>query len=751
MASKNKFVYFLRHEKKIIIGALLAGTICAASYGMFLYTPLYKSEAKIYIRNLPKQNVITEYGDNSSVRSESGYSNPLFNYREIWSSEAMASRTYKVIQQKYPDDLDKMGITSQAKWYNALGNLINTKVVPSTDMIAINFQWCNPDTARQVFGILITEFKNLNLEINRKNDTSDREYLDGQLTKISHDLDDTRAQIKDFRLHNQAIDLSNESEELTRARVQLEQQAEIANSQAAASRSKMHDLARQLGLKNANEALKAAGVGSDPLIVQLNQSLATAQEDYAKLHAKYKDDYPAIGESKSRIASLEKSIQDRKQETLGNSKLSRGLYDPASTELVKDLARAQADNFSYHSQLSALQQGVQTLKSQEQQLPLKQLGLESLQKKERALALGYEQIMTKHMEATLKEKMSVDNIVLINEPLPPIFAWTSLFIKLMSIMTIISLAGLALAWIKYDIADVWLDASEIEGLTKQKVLGALPWLKTEDGIVGGEKQNYFEDPHSIQGIAYANITNSLIGRSYAENAQIISFISTAMSRKDSPITSNLVATLARLDKTVILIDTNFENPASLPNALHLKTSKTNDLINLISGVQSSLRLNGHIDEAAVQQAIESAVIPIEFNSMDLAHPHAYAFHYLSAIQKTDHIHELLASPAFKYILESLRKRYEFIILDGPAKPLIYPETQTTASISDAAVLLSSLRSSRQTMLDGIRLMEKTQTKILGIVSREQNANLEKYVLSQNVVPMPKAERFWQKISAFLLC
>lgn len=722
MTSNYKILYFIKHEKSIILMGLIAGLVLAAGYLLMLYRPVYSSDAKIYIRNIPKSDVITTYGDSGSFKSESGYSNPLFNYREILTSESLATRTYPMLEQSYSKELAKLGVHSEAQWENKFGKIITTKVVPSTDIIKIDFKWSDKETTQKVFKLLIAEFKDLNLEIRKQHQVSNRKYLDEQLNRINNELNNVRAQIRTYRQQTHSIDIPNESIELTRARIELEKQAQLLKSQSAFNQAKLSDISKQLGMQNAQTALKAVGVGNDPLILELNQSLAAAQQNYAKLKSKFKDEYPAVKEVKSQVESLKASIENRTSETLGSSKMGRGIYDPASASIVTDMARTQADSVSVTAQMRALQKGISSLQQQERLLPNKQLGLDMLVKKEHALLLAYEQVSAKQMEAHLQESMIADNVVLLSRPSNPSWDMTELFVKLLVLTMLCTLGGLAAAWIKYDMEDKWLEPGEIEAVTGHKILGSMPWVKPEDYKVTA---TYFEGPKSIQGIAYGNMANALIARSYLTDSRIISFMATTISRKDSPITHNIAAMLSRLNKTVLLVDTDLEKPGKLLSALNVAPIQGGDLVNLILNTQSQIRLSQQVDEEALAEAISAALIPIACPSSQPEEQNT--FYYLAAKQSNSNIHELLALPAFKRILDILKKKYEFILLDAPSKPLIYPEVETIANVSDASVLISSMESSKQDLIKAIGYLEKNNNQLMGIIPREKDNELAKYV------------------------
>ncbi|MBY0404832.1 MAG: hypothetical protein K2X66_13105 [Cyanobacteria bacterium] len=715
---KNKFYYFLQKEQMMIRLGVFLGLIGIAVYLTGFYVPFYESEMKLYIRNIPKDNINTSYGAGGLVKSESGFSNPLFNYIEVLDSEKLGSRVLDILRQKYPDDVDRLSVDSKVKWAKIFTKITKAKVIPSTDIVKVSFQWDDPDHLADVFNIVIDEYKATNLEIRKETDTKRLKYLEGQLDLSSQRLDEIREEIKKFRVDNKASDLTQESLELTKARVELEKEAEELKSQISFSKS--NDLSHQLGMKDAQTGLRASGIGEDPYLVKLSQDLAVSQQKYAKLTAKLTDQHPDTVEVKNEIDSLKSNIETRKREIMGSVGTNKGLYDTASITIATDLARVQADGTSQISQLKALQQGINNLAKEEQALPLKRQGLMELEKKEKALALAYENVYKNYEEAKIKERQIDDNIVVLNHPSKASFAWLELLIVLIALLGLGTLSGLAVAWIKYDIEDKWLNSEEIELFTGKNVLGVIPWVNENPE----SSSHYIEPFDSILGISYSKIVNNIISRSYLKEAQLLSFISTSPLRKNSPVIHNMVGTLTRLGKSVILLDVDFTNPGKLLTATgNTLPAHHKDLIDIIQELNYRFRLSGEVPEEEVRQLIEDSLFRIE---PDLKHPgNGNQILYLSSLKTVENVYDYVGSRGFQTIIAYLRAHYEFILIDPPNKPYIYPEIQAITNLSDAMVIVTSLQSNRQDLIKIIDDLDRAEKTTLGVISREKNSKMEK--------------------------
>ena len=719
---KNKILLLCLKEKQIFFIGSLAGIALFFIYLIFLYVPLYKTESTVFIKNIPKQDIITDLGGGSTIYSESGFSNPLFNLTQILESDLVAEKSYKKLSKKYPDDFNKLGINSEQEWFKEYKQLIKSKIKPSTDIITISFKWPNKLTAKQMLDEITREFKNVNLGIKQTVETKQRKFLDTQLTDIGLQLDEVRMLIKNYKVDNKAIDISNETYELTKARVELQKKAEILKSKVRYYDKKLSDLSEQLNFPNVKTALRATSIGEDSYLVELNKKLAVAKQNLAELEATFTEHYPEVIAAKNEIKSLEKSIAERRKESTGDINVERGVYDKPSQDLVAEMAKVQAERVSVRSELDSILKGVQNFDEHQTSLPSKVLGLEELQKQEKALATAYENIKQKQLEATIQENEVVDNIVILDQPSPPKFILSFIVIRFLGIISVALLFSFAIAVIKEDMENKWTNSEEIEEVTGLKVLGILPWLKNPE-IIAKDAKQFIQKSDSIMGISYGEIATNLIRRSYLKDAQAISFVSTVVFRGKSSMLPNITATLTRLNKSVILIVTDYEESQKLLHNFNIKpSSKKKDMIDIIERINLHLRIYKDSDPKVITELLEEAFIPIMVEGSDVFQ--------LLCVNKDVNMYDYVGTRGFKTIVNFLKQYYEFILIDTPAKPLIFPEFNAISTVSDGVIIAAAMETNRDGLIQIIEKFEKTHAKILGIIAREENVELEEIFANQ---------------------
>ncbi len=712
MKRPDPFTRLLLKEYKLILAAVLLSLALFCVYLFAFYIPYYFSSAKLFVRNIHSPDVVTPYTTSSIIQSESGFSNPLFNIIQILTSTDVADRTYDYVARKYPADLHRLGINNRNEWAGQFSELVGAKIEPSTDVIKVSLRWSNENHVQDILNFLVISFKDVNLDIRKSVETNQRTLLDEQLESISRQLKQVRQKMKEFKANNIAVNLEEELSEVTKARVDLEKQAAVLKSQMSYNNAKKQALSQALNMPNAQLALRATAIGDDPYLVKLNQDLALAEQRYAEFQAKFTDNYPDVIAIKNQIASLRENISSRKAESMGKLQPRRGIYDDPSKEIVTEFARTEAETASLGAQLRILQSGINQLRQQELQFPAKSLSLDDLRKDEEALATAFNNAKQKQLEARIKESQVVDNIITIRPPSNPQFMITPLFIKLLGFLMLGTLAGFAAAYGKEMVQDTWLDTDEIESVTGQKVLGVIPWMKDARAA----RESLIKDIHSPTGVAYFQLAKNLAARSYHEEAQVIAFVSTMPVMMNSVILTRLSSTLARSNRSILLIDTDFNQPRKLLDELGIeKPDESKGLLSIIELINHQIRFNEAVQEDQIVEMLKSTIvrIPVPNGGSDKY------FSYLAATRPSDNIYDYVDSKGFKQLLTLLKKHFEFIFIDTPAKPFDQPEFLAITEAADAMVLISALETNREKLLRALNIFKSKNRNILGIITRSK--------------------------------
>lgn len=721
----NRIILLIIKSYRTILMGLFIGFALFCLYLTFLYKPVYTASTKMYIRNLPKTNIITNYGNKEDVKSQSGYSNPLFNINQIIGSHQVADKVYKKIKDQYSTELKKRGISSKSSWYGLFTSILTLKIEPSTDVIKLTLNWNNKEQTAELLDAVVDEFKVENLKISKDTEIKQRQFLDKQLIKVAKELREVRLAIRTYREKSHSINNLSEAQELTKARVGLEQQRELISSRISYESKKLINLQDQIGMPSVKAALKSAEIGTDPYLVQLNQTLASVHQQYAKLSSTYTDNYPEVISTQNQIKSLTASIKKRQREVLQKVAVSRGVYNESSAKVIDGISSSEAERIALTAQLGALNGGINQLKTEETQMAGKDFGLDELRKEEEALLTAYTSVKEKQLEATILENQIIDNIVVLGGSAVQSNAVMSILGKLIGFLALGFLGSLALAWIKEEIEDKWVDSKEIEVITEKKVLGVIPWVKCQQDL----PKDFVMENDSIMGVSYGNIVSSIISESYLKEVQAISFLSTIQSRGKSLILPNIALTLARMNRSVIIVDIDFIRPNKFFTDFNIESPQNKpDIINVIDEINRELRMHKEINNDYLQHLIANSKSSIDVNTSNGAE---LSFAYLCAKKEVHNISDYVATRGFKTLINFLKEQYEFVLIDTPSRPHIYPEFSYITEFSDGVVIISAMETNREKLITLIDRVEKANTCVLGIIAREEDSALEMYFSSKS--------------------
>ncbi len=722
-------------EKKLLLGGSITGLLLFLVYFFFFYTPLYTTTSNLYVKNIIKPSIVASFPDASSIlRSESGYSNPLFNLYELIKSENLAFNVYKKVKEKYPDDLGKIGVINKESFFEAYLSLVVSEVIPSTDILSITLKWPDRENAREVLKIVIDEFRQENLKISRLIDSQKRIYLEQQTDVISKELDKLKEKIKDYKIKHGLNDAESEAASLAAIRIDLIKEISTLKAQINYNQKKFEEISRQLNIEEPAIALKAAGIGNDPYLRTLSQNLALARQNLATLRTRFTDKYYQIVEAKTKIEKLNADIEKRKEEVTQGAFLPRAIYDGPATELVSQFVLVHVEKISLKEMLNAQEEGIKDILKNEENLHINQIGLDDLKKQELAFFNAYQSIKAKQLEAQIKENEIVNNLLTLKSPTSADLFQISLLTKFVGFILFGALAGLGIAYIKQGIEDKWSSIDELKTITGQDVLGVIPWLKDE----------FAQNAGKIYDAAYSNITLELITKAYQEDASVLSFISTNLYQNKSIVIDNISQFLATLEKTSIMIDFSREfecetDIIDIANFVNdkLKEPKYKDLKTATGGNLLELRLNSDkkanyllLNEFYEQYKDEIRKMLIKaFTRQDVTtHKKVISLYHLGISSNRDELglKYLVSTKGFSVLLKLLKREFDFVFINTPHGNIMLPEINFIKKNSESIVLIASIDSNREGLINMVKNITESGQKILGIISREKDTELEKF-------------------------
>src|SRR5262249_21267130 len=136
--------------------------------------------------------------------------------------------------------------------------------------------------------------------------------------------------------------------------------------------------------------------------------------------------------------------------------------------------------------------------------------------------------------------------------------------------------------------------------------------------------------------AYRGVRTALVFSTRREGHKVIQVTSPDMGDGKTTLAANLAISIAQSEKKIILIDADLRRP------------RIDNLFGLVNDRGLTSLLTG---EAELNDVVQDSGIP--------------GLHILTTGETPDNPAELLSLPRFKELLEDLRSKYDFVIVDTP--------------------------------------------------------------------------------------
>ncbi len=698
--NKNRYFRNLLTDRNLILSVILIFLAWAIVYLLLFYRPAYKSQAKVWIKNLATEEFVTALDTQSQLTPLTQAGNPLLTQMEILDSDQLkrAIVDYKAKQGK------KISVKSIK---------IKVKNRPNTDILDLTYKGSSPEDAQQTLQEILKNYEDINLAINKKIKTSRREYIDLKLNEISEKLLDIRSQLKTYRTKNLSIDIVEQSRQLVDQQVFMTTKLADTRAELKNKNSSVAELQNQLSLST-KEAVNAAALGSNEVLIQLRKDLNTAVQEYQFDSAKLADTNPKMIAHKNKIKAINEQIKKQMQLSIGKYAASQkiNIFDPVREDMVKKLSERRTELMGLQASERAIQNSLKQNAQEISKVPENKFNLDNLEQEELVLSEAYKQLKEKQIEAKIKEAEAVSNIVVVDTPsLPEGASFPTGFQTLILAVFFGTFAGLFVSILKTYLEDVCENTEAIEEITGTSLIGTIPWI---DPIVENDQLQ------NIYSLAYDNIVSNLMIKSFKDNKKVITFTSSSL-KKTHPTRIYQVATrLRKAGHSVVVLDCDFRIPTIFKTA-NIEDKVKINLSELIVNLEQKIHQANEEDENKPKNAnVQELLLNREIRSSLTADEQGIL--YLGNKEIILEPCEFFGTVAFGFIIKFLREKYDWVLIDtGVAQ--ITPEFLIISKLSDGVVLLVNKTITYTTLQTITKSLKNANIPFIGAIVRETESKL----------------------------
>ncbi len=570
--------------------------------------------------------------------------------------------SFKIVKTK-EIPLNKEYFFKINSFYSVVDRVLNNLSVKpfsfQSSVLKITYQDSNPYRAKDFLDILGKEYLKQSIERKVQETSKSLNFIENQLKIVNERLQISQEKLKKFQAENKLVNVGVQSEDMIRR---------ISDYEARLAQSKVEKDALDILLKELNKGNFEAASGFSaqyPILANFVQNYQNLLIQRSRLLSEYTKLHPLVKTNENQIKKTKEAI---KRTVLG---IRKGIV----------------------VRINELKKSIKDLESKLSSLPSKEKEYANLERRYRVNERLYNYLLERESElkvakaATVSKKRILDRAIANTAPVKP---KKSLIMAISLLLGIVSVFLLTI--VRYMTDTKIKSKKDIEELTDIPIYGELPFI--------ADKKLYktayvLENPNLPASEALRTIRTNIEFTPTEYESKIIVITSTVPNEGKTVVTANLATILGMGEKKCIVVSCDLRRPE-----LHLKFSLPNSvgLSNVLVGKAKLEEVIWEHEELTNFDIITSGFIP----------PNPY---------------ELLDSKKMKDIIETLRKNYDYIVLDTPPIDLV-SDALLLMRYADITLFVCKSEYSERKFIEKINyIVKKYKIKNPGIIL---NAVKDKY-------------------------
>ena len=490
---------------------------------------------------------------------------------------------------------------------NLLENLSVSAASKLSSIINLSYKDEVPQRAEDILNALIDHYEQaaINEKANLAKNTL--AFVEDRLSLVSNDLDSIERKLQQFKSTKGAIDISTQGGLFLRNVSENDQKLSEVNMKLAV----LNQIESFAHSQDNSAAIVPSTLGvNDAVLTNLLDKLYTSEMEYERLRKTVAENNPMLSSLRNQISKLRPDILENIQSQRSNLLASR--------------SNINATNNSYNSMLSTM--------------PAKERQLIDISRDQTIKNNIYSFLLQKREESALSSSASVPDSRIVDKAqasLQPVSPRRKLVyiaaILIAFVFSIASIGGREMMNGKI------LYRQDLELLTHTPIIGEIAFYKAKTRVVIEKRERSFVAEE------FRKIRMSLPFLGIGEKGNTILITSSIPGEGKSFISANLAASLSFIDKTVVLIDLDLNNP-TMKNIEGFEENQ--------AGVSQYLSGEKQLDEI---------INNVKGNDY---------FFYINSGILPESPAELLSNGMIKKLIDDLRVKFGYVIIDtSPVVPV----------------------------------------------------------------------------------
>lgn len=503
---------------------------------------------------------------------------PLTTQAEIIKSLPMVQRTIDELNLR-DDDGAPLKTEDFAK-------RLKVGPISKADILRVEYKSDNPVEAAEVANHLMKLYIDDNLEANRAEAKSAREFIQEQLPKVEQNVRQAENDIRLFKENNQIVSLGQEERNSVEVSADFNKRIEDLKAKFQGVNTRTEALQRQIG-DDPQQGTALVALSQSTGVQETLKRYQALQNDLATTLGRYRADHPKVAELKRQVAEIEELLQTRVAGVIGQSVGSNvseadiqiGAF---RQQLITDLVMSELERVSLANQISSLNTAYQAHQQRASVLPRLSTTQADLERRLKAAQSTYESLLSKLQEIRVAEQQQLGNARVMSKALVP--EKPSLLTSTLGRLLLAGGAGVAgfllafvAALVSYILDRRIRTVQDLKDLFDYPLLGIIPSFNDPGlsqvmesltkGLQGLSNLKVVDSellvrdaPRSAPAAAYQMLQSNLKYISSDGEARAIVVSSCVPSEGKSTVSANLAIAFSQLGKSVLLIDADMRRP-----------------------------------------------------------------------------------------------------------------------------------------------------------------------------------------------
>ncbi|KAF2955572.1 polysaccharide biosynthesis tyrosine autokinase [Marinitoga sp. 38H-ov] len=660
---------------------------------LFLTTPIYESSVTLKIESQSQSSITDLFSSQlSSSRPEISTEVELIKSRTNIEKVIDDLGLLDYFKNKIEDEKAKEELTKY-KIIQTVSEMITVSPVKDTNIVKISVQSDDPELAKNIANKLAEVYNEFLKTLSKNEYTVKREFIEEQIPKVESDLKSAEETVRKFKEKNQVFLLDEEAKNILQFLLQYDSQINAYNLQIQENQATIKAL-NDLIKKVDEKIISSETITTNPIVSNLKSKLIDYRIELSGLLQTYSETDPKVLEVKEKINEAEKLLKDEVSKIVTSQVQT---INPAYQDMYLQLIEAQSKGEILKSTIESLTILRNTYQEKLSKLPLLEQKLLELERDVKIKENLYTLLLEKLEETRIAEAgvigtaKLIDNAITPDKPIKPNKKLTAAIGGVLGIFL-----GILVAFIIEYMDKSIKDEEEIKRMAKGRtVLGRIPTFEIKKELEKPELIVLNSPTSPISESIKLTATN--INYAITPEPKVIALTSSGPSEGKTVSSANLAISYAQNGLKTLLIDIDMRKPR-VEKALGLERFNVGVVNHILKDVPIERITQNYIENLDV-----IPVGPIPPNPTSL-----------------------LTSKKFKELMETLKERYDKIIIDLPPI-LAAADALIVSKYSDGLILVVRAgKTQKHSLKVALENIATSDNNLLGLIINDINEKSSNY-------------------------